>query len=126
MKLVNFQEKYPNYNLGFLANNEETETEKLTGFRMRLLFRDNKTYQSFSIPKEDYQELIERIHNCKPGYVVEMTLNDATMRLFLKDNTVIGYCVETRERVAIDDFWVTRFVIGTNDNTEAFWHQALK
>jgi hypothetical protein len=93
---------------------------------MHLLFRDNKTYQSFSIPKEDYQEMVKRIHQCKPGYAVEMRLNDATFHVFLRDNAVIGYCVETKERIAVDDFWVTRFVIGSNPNSEAFWHEAMK
>lgn len=126
MRLVDFQDRYPNYNLGFLANNEETETEKLVGRRMSLLFRDNKTYQSFSIPRTDYQELLKRIHQCRPGYVVEMSLNDATFHVFLKNDVVIGYCVETKERIAVNDFWITRFVIRGDENTEAFWHSALK
>ena len=29
MRLVEFKERYPKYSLGFLADNEETETEKL-------------------------------------------------------------------------------------------------
>lgn len=127
MSLIKFETRYPNWNMGFLADNPMTETEKLVGYRMHLLFRENKTYQCFGIHDEYYEELLERIKDVTPGYVVEMQLNKAVLHLINKDNVVLGYCVQTRELVAIEKNW--HYVISIPDmdeNREAFWHEAMK
>ena len=122
MNLVDFQEKYPNYNKA----TDKTATEKLVGYKMSFLLDAGKLYQSFSIPKGDYIELITHLKNCKPGYKIEMDINDATFCVFLRGFAVLGYCTQTKERIAVNDAWITRFIIKENPNSEAFWHEALK
>lgn len=101
--LVEFNERYPDYKLGFLQTNPKTETEKLVGYRMHITWTHNKVYQTFSIPNSYYAQLLERVKNCKPGNLVEMTLNDATLHLVKRDESIVGYCLQTKERVMIDE-----------------------
>ena len=104
LKIAEFEQKYPTYSLAFMANNGRTETEKLVGHRMHILYAsyDNKTYQNFTIPTGYYNQLIERLDDLKSDKQwVVMSLNDADFYLQKKGSSVLGFCYQTKERVAV-------------------------
>ena len=101
MAIVEFKDRYPDYKLGFLAENSKTKTEELVGYRMSLLFAFNKQWQAFSIPDAYYAQLQERLQTLIPNQYVVMSLNDAEFYLQKKDESIIGFCYQTKERVAI-------------------------
>lgn len=101
MPIVEFKDRYPDYKLGFLAENSKTKTEELVGYRMSLLFAFNKQWQVFSIPDAYYTQLQERLQTLIPNQYVVMSLNDAEFYLQKKDESIIGFCYQTKERVAI-------------------------
>ena len=104
-KIVEFEDRYPDYKLGFLAENKKTETERLSGLRMHLLYSslDSKTYQCFSIPEGYYDELVQRLDKLtSSSQWVVMTCNDAEFYLQKIKDSILGVCKQTLERVAID------------------------
>lgn len=104
MAIVEFKERYPDYKLGFLAENSKTKTEELVGYRMSLLFAFDKQWQAFTIPDSYYVQLQERLDALtSPNQFVVMSLNDADLYLQRKNDTVIGFCYQTKERVAITE-----------------------
>ena len=104
MPIIEFFDKYPKYNMGFMASNEKTETEKLSGLRMHLLFstHDGRTYQCFTIPEEYYQELEKRAEALTDDRWVVMSVNEADFYLKKIDGAILGICYQTKERVAVD------------------------
>ena len=105
MPIIEFFDKYPKYNMGFTASNEKTETEKLSGLRMHLLFPvyDSKTYQCFTIPQEYYDELSKRLDTLTDNQWLVMGVNDADFYLQRKKGSILGICKQTKERVAISE-----------------------
>ena len=104
MKIIEFKEKYPNYSLGFLANNPLTDTEKAFGKSMHLLFHEkrNKTYQVFTLSDYEIEELLKITPKDNSGYCRTFIVNDVHVRLINDDGLLLGYCVETEERIAFD------------------------
>lgn len=102
MKIKEFWDIYPNYNMGFLAINPETATEKLFGLSMHLLWmkHNEKTYQEFSLGKH-YDSLAKACADGKP-HVFTMQINGKSfdVALKLKGNICYGLCLTTQERVA--------------------------
>lgn len=123
LKIAEFEQKYPTYSLAFMANNGRTETEKLVGYKMHILYAsyDNKTYQNFTIPTGYYNQLIERLDDLKSDKQwVVMSLNDADFYLQKKGSSVLGFCYQTKERVAVS-YPIT--VVLTEDEETAFQEQ---
>jgi hypothetical protein len=123
LKIAEFEQKYPTYSLTFMANNGRTETEKLVGYRMHILYAsyDKKTYQNFTIPTIYYNKLIERLDNLKSDKQwVVMSLNNADFYLQKKGTAVLGFCYQTKERVAVS---YPLAVVLTEDEETAFEEQ---
>lgn len=104
MKIIEFKEKYPNYSLGFLANNSLTDTEKAFGKSMHLLFHEkrNKTYQVFTLPDYEIEEMLKVTPKAGSGYCGAFVVKDVHIRLINDDGLLLGYCIETEERIAFD------------------------
>jgi hypothetical protein len=104
MKIVEFKEKYPNYSLGFLADNPLTDTEKAFGKSMHLLFHEkrNKTYQVFTLPDYEINEMLKVTPKAGSGYCGAFIVKDVHIKLINDDGLLLGYCVETEERIAFN------------------------
>lgn len=102
MKIIEFEEKYPNYSFGFLAENPLTDTEKALGRSMHLLFHEkrNKTYQVFTLPEDEINEMLEWVPKTGSNKCGVLKVCNVTIRVINDDDLIIGYCVETKERVA--------------------------
>lgn len=102
MEIIEFKEKYPNYSFGFLADNPLTDTEKVFGMNMHLLFNEkrNKTYQVFSLLDEDINYLLDNVVKAGSGKYSVLEVKGVTLHLINDDGLILGYCVETQERVA--------------------------
>lgn len=102
MTVIEFNEKYPNYSFGFLANNPLTDTEKVFGMNMHLLFHEkrNKTYQVFSLLDEDINYMLDNVVKTGSGKFSVLEVKGVTLHLINDDGLIIGYCVETQERIA--------------------------
>lgn len=102
MEIREFWDVYPNYNMGFLATNPETATEKLFGLPMHLLWmkHNEKTYQEFSLGKH-YDSVAKA---CADGNLHALTMyingNSFDVILKLKEDVCYGLCLDTRERIA--------------------------
>lgn len=117
-KLVEFKERYPNYNLGFFATNPLTKTEELCGLRMHLLFKGNHEYQCFNFPEEYYEELLKRCNDLKENQFCVVGVNDAEFILKKVETSILGWCKQTKERVAIDN--PLKFIIGQDEYDELY------
>ena len=104
MEIIEFKEKYPNYSLGFRVNNPLTDTEKAFGKSMHLLFhtKRNKTYQVFTLSNYEIEELLKITPKADSGYCGAFIVKDTHIRLINDDGLLLGYCVETKERIAFD------------------------
>ena len=51
LKIKEFNEQYPHYNLGFKASNPKTKTEEVIGLTMHIMYSPSsrKVYQEFFI-----------------------------------------------------------------------------
>ena len=102
MEIKEFWDVYPNYNMGFLATNPETATEKLFGLSMHLLWmsHNSKTYQEFNIGK--YYDNIEKA--CADGkphvFTMHINGNSFDVALKIKEDICYGLCIDTKERIA--------------------------
>lgn len=103
MKIREFKDLYPKWDMSFLATNMPTATEKACGLKMHLLYNhvDKKEYQCFSIPENYYNELSKRLDRLAPKQYVVMSVNGADFYLQRQDSAILGVCKQTLERVAI-------------------------
>lgn len=98
MKVIEFKEKYPHYNMGFMANNKPTETEKLLG-RMSCLTHDlerKRTYQEFFVKESLFIPLVKFL---KEGGPKSFTCNGVEFIGTLRKGDVVAVCLATMERV---------------------------
>lgn len=104
MTIIEFKEKYPNYSFGFLAENPLTDTEKAFGKSMHLLFHEkrNKTYQVFTLPENEIDELLEWVPKTGSGKCAVLKVRNVTIHVLNDDGLILGYCIETQERIAFD------------------------
>lgn len=97
-----FWEQYPHYSMGFTASNPKTKTEEIVGLRMHLLYNTNtkRTYQEFFI-WDNYTSLLNALIDEKP-HSFEMQVNNNKFNVLLKlvNSTILGVCLETKERIA--------------------------
>lgn len=102
MKIIEFKEKYPNYNYGFFAENPLTDTEKALNTSMHLLFhkKRNKTYQVFTLSEDNMNDMLEWVPKIGSNKCGVLKVCNVTIRVINEDGLIIGYCVETKERVA--------------------------
>lgn len=107
-QIIEFKEAYPNYEYGFMGNNELTATEKLLGRKSCLTFDTKhkmRIYQTYFLPDELLQSFlnafqvekeIKNFHlNLKNGRKVHFV---ATRRV----DALYGVCLETHERVSFE------------------------
>lgn len=102
VQINEFHDTYPNWDLGFMATNPMTATEKLFGMRMMSLCynpKRNRTYQEFPISKEQKDIIMTKYDDGK-AHCFEG--NNIRVVIKVMDNTIVGCCLQTKERVIFD------------------------
>ena len=102
MEIKEFEDMYPHYNLGFLATNPKTATEKLFGLSMNILWmsHNKRTYQEFNIGKH-YDSIARACADGKPHvFTMHINGNSFDVALKLKKDVCYGLCLDTKERIA--------------------------
>lgn len=106
-KVIEFKDKYPNYDRAFFAYNEPTDTEKLLDCKKASLVFDAKNkreYQEFYFKKKDFDVLLSiyedgtKVHSF---FVVGKT-NTIHFRGVRRLNSIYAICLETHERVLLN------------------------
>lgn len=97
MKIIEFREKYPHYNEGFIAKNPLTETEKLIGKKSCLTHdvERKRTYQDYFVKEAVLNPLLEF---CKDG-AKSFTCKGVEFVGVTKGDSVVAVCIPTKERV---------------------------
>lgn len=104
-EIKEFWSKYPKYNMGFSAVNPKTETEKLLGLSMSLCYdpKVKRTYQEFEVG--NYIKPLRNIFSDGKVHLIVITLNGGSIDFqgILRDNTIVGVCLNTRERIIFSE-----------------------
>lgn len=99
MEINEFEKTYPNYNLGFLAKNQKTATEKLLNVSMHLVYARSHTYQGIETSEKRYEQIKNAILNT-PKHIGVFMLNGKQVLLgYTKTDHICGVCIESKERI---------------------------
>lgn len=128
MKVIEFRKKYPNYDLGFMASNPLTETEKVIGLRMQLVCdtNTNKEYQEFCL-YDKYDALKNEIKDMKT-HSFEMSVNNNNVfnvLIKLDKDTIKGICLETKERIIFSKEKIHLIIPKIDESHSSDWFDYL-
>lgn len=114
-KVIEFSEKYPKYNRGFLAYNEKTDSEKLIGKRASLVYDPNnhREYQEFLFKEEIFSSLMNIFKEEHKVYsFAAYGDNDPISFVGVRrGDSIYAVCLKTCERVILrQDNFIDRHV----------------
>lgn len=103
IQVTEFYDAYPNYNLGFMAHNELTATEKLLNQRHNSITMSNKYkgryYQAYWLTDSAMKSLLSCFPKEKEVRDFYVNNGQASFRGTRRGNAIACVCMETNERV---------------------------
>lgn len=109
LKIIEFNEKYPHYNIGAFAYNPPTDTELLMNSKMSSLVFEPKRkhiYQEFCLDNSVFLSLLSIFTEEEKIYSFEATVSDqfVQFRGIRRGSSIYAVCISTNERVLFTHF----------------------
>lgn len=106
IKIIEFEDKYPNYDLSFKAQNPLTDTEKLLGRHKALTYIKNAqgyhTYQEYWLGRKLMGTYVEEIlpEEDKIAFI-KLPQANCTLIGVRRGDSIYAVCDETHERILL-------------------------